>query len=64
MREPKPSGLDAANLLLESEPKRVFGVLVQKLYQVMEDQGLQEVRLFATGEVRIRKETSFFVDPI
>lgn len=64
MRETQQSGLEAANLLLESEPRRVFAVLVQKLYQVMADQGLQEVRLFATGEVRIRKETSFFVDPI
>lgn len=64
MRETKQSGLEAANLLLETEPKRVFGVLVQKLYQVMADQGLQEVRLFHTGEVRVRKETSFFVEPI
>jgi hypothetical protein len=64
MRESKPSGLEAANQVLESEPKQIFGVLVQKLYAVMTDQGLQEVRLFDTGEVRIKKETSFFVEPI
>ncbi len=64
MRNSKQSGIEAANLLLESEPKRVFTILVQKLYEIMTDQGLQEVRVFQTGEVRIRKETSFFVDPI